>query len=395
MSLSTGESPDGRRSWIVAFTGAIAMIFTFGTGFSYGVFLTPFSETFAIDPVALSTVFAIMLFAFYIGAGVVGIFAAHVPSRTILLVCAGISGLLAPSLYVVDGYVGLVVVFGLVGLSLGTVFVVLASIVPRWFESYRGAATGLIFTGNGLGLFILPPAWQYAIDYRGVREGFLLIMSITAVAFFVAGITCRRPQWADRSTASAGEILEWLRELAKTRTFRLLFVGIGLSFAWYQLLAAYAIDLFTARGLTAAGASLAFGFVGGFSIISRIGGGLVADKAGFRRTFLASLASAAIGALLLLVPHSAFMVLAIFFLGIGLGGSATLYIPVLMQTYSRTKDTAVIGIFNVGIGTFSLAVPPIGTATVAYTGSYTIVVLLTVLALVGAIWAVGAGSRTA
>lgn len=368
------------------------MIFTFGTAFSYGVFMTPFSDAFDIEPVALSTVFAVMLFTFYIGAGVVGVFGARVPSRTILLVCAAISGLVAPSLYVVEGYAGLLVVFASLGLALGTVFVVLASIVPRWFEAYRGAATGLIFAGNGLGLFVLPPAWQYAIEYAGVREGFLTIMSITAVAFFTAGVICRRPRWAERSTASASEILKWLRQLAGTRTFRLLFVGVGLSFAWYQLLAAYAIDLFTARGMTAAGASLAFGFVGGFSIISRLASGLIADTAGYRRTFIASLGSAAIGGALLVPSHSASTALSVFCLGIGLGGSATLYIPVLMQTYSRTKDTAVIGVFNVAIGTFSLVAPPVGTAVVASTGSFTVVILLTVFAVIGAIWAIAVGS---
>lgn len=368
------------------------MVFTFGTAFSYGVFMTPFSDAFGVEPLALSTVFATMLFAFYIGAGVVGVFGARVPSRTILLVCAAISGLLAPSLYVIEGYAGLLVVFGLLGLALGTVFVVLASIVPRWFDANRGAATGLIFAGNGLGLFVLPPAWQYAIDASGVRNGFFAVLSITAVAFLAAGVTCRRPGWAERSTASAGEILEWVRGLAGTQTFRLLFVGVGLSFAWYQLLAAYAIDLFTARGMTAAGASLAFGFVGGFSIISRLGSGFVADTVGYRRTFIASLGSAAIGGALLIPSHSIATALSVFCLGIGLGGSATLYIPVLMQTYSRTKDTAVIGIFNVAIGTFSLIAPPVGTAIVASTGSYTAIILLTVFALLGAIWAIAVGS---
>ncbi|SFS65410.1 Predicted arabinose efflux permease, MFS family [Halostagnicola kamekurae] len=368
------------------------MVFTFGTAFSYGVFMTPFSDAFGVEPLALSTVFATMLFAFYIGAGVVGVFGARVPSRTILLVCAAISGLLAPSLYVVEGYAGLLVVFGALGLALGTVFVVLASIVPRWFDANRGTATGLIFAGNGLGLFVLPPAWQYAIDASGVRNGFFVVLSITAVAFLVAGVTCRRPDWAERSTASAGEILEWVRGLAGTRTFRLLFVGVGLSFAWYQLLTAYAIDLFTARGMTAAGASLAFGFVGGFSIISRLASGFVADTVGYRRTFIASLGSAAIGGALLVPSHSISTALSVFCLGIGLGGSATLYIPVLMRTYSRTKDTAVIGIFNVAIGTFSLVAPPVGTAIVDSTGSYTAVILLTVFALLGAIWAIAVGS---
>ncbi|WP_436347914.1 MFS transporter [Natronorubrum sp. FCH18a] len=358
------------------------MVFTFGTPLSYGVFRGPFSEAFAVSPLTLSAVFSLMLFTFFIGSGLVGVFAARLPARWVLLASAGATALLAPSLYVVDSYLGLAVVFAVLGLALGTVFVLITSVVPRWFEARRGAATGLIFMGNGLGLFVLPPLWQVSFAAVGVRRGFLVIMGVTAVAFSLAGLTCRRPQWAAPSTATAGELLEWVGELAGTRTFRLLFVGMGLGFAWYQLLAAYAVDLFAARGLTAVGASAAFGLIGGVSIVSRIGGGYLADHVGSRRAFLGSLACAAVGLILFFPPRASLLAAGIVLIGLGLGGCATLYVPLLMQTYSLEKDTAVIGVFNVAGGIGALAMPPLGTATVAYTDGYTVAILLTVIVTV-------------
>ncbi len=382
MQAASGEAPDGRRSWLIAGVGAIAMVFTFGTPLSYGVFRGPFSEAFAVSPLTLSAVFSLMLFTFFIGSGLVGVFAARLPARWVLLASAGATALLAPSLYVVDSYLGLAVVFAVLGLALGTVFVLITSVVPRWFEARRGAATGLIFMGNGLGLFVLPPLWQVSFAAVGVRRGFLVIMGVTAVAFSLAGLTCRRPQWAAPSTATAGELLEWVGELAGTRTFRLLFVGMGLGFAWYQLLAAYAVDLFAARGLTAVGASAAFGLIGGVSIVSRIGGGYLADHVGSRRAFLGSLACAAVGLILFFPPRASLLAAGIVLIGLGLGGCATLYVPLLMQTYSLEKDTAVIGVFNVAGGIGALAMPPLGTATVAYTDGYTVAILLTVIVTV-------------
>lgn len=368
------------------------MVFTFGTPLSYGIFREPFSNAFGISSVALSGVFAIMLFTFFIGSGLVGVFGARFKARAVLLVCSLATGIIAPLLYFTGSIVGLTVVFAVLGLALGTVFVLVASVVPRWFETRRGAATGLIFVGNGLGLSVLPPLWQRAFTEVGVRRGFLLIMSATAIAFLLASLVCRRPLWAAQSTATADELLEWLTRLGGTRTFQILFIGIALSFAWYQLLAAYAVDLFASRGLTAAGASAAFGLIGGVSIISRIGSGYLADSMGSRRAYLASLVCVTGGIVLLFIPVLPALIGAIFLIGLGLGGSSTLYIPLLMGIYSPEKDTAIVGVFNIAIGIAALAMPPLGTASVAYTDGFTIAILLSFVVSVAAIWAITVGT---
>lgn len=393
MGIDSRERLDSPRSWLVAITGAVAMVFTFGTTFSYGVFLKPFSETFAIAPVVLSSVFSMMLFMFFIGAGVISVAAARLPTRPVIAACGAATGLAAPSLYVVESYLGLAVIFALVGLSLGTMFVVLASVVPQWFRKYQGTATGIIFAGNGLGLFVLPPAWQIAIGRLGVRKAFLTIMLLTTVVFLVAGVLCRRPRTSARMAGRAEGLLEWVVDLLGTRTFKLLFIGIGLSLGWYMLLAAYATDLFTTRGLSETNASAAFGLVGGFSVISRLGSGYVADIVGFRRTFLSSVMLAAGGIALLFLPSLSVTAVAICLTGLGLGGIATMYIPLLLQAYNPSRDTAVIGVFNVAIGIVALAVPPVGTAIITYTGSYGGAILLTFCMLVGALWTVATGTR--
>lgn len=368
------------------------MVFTIGTPMSYGIFREPFSDAFHISPVTLSGVFAIMLFTLFIGSGLVGVFGGRFRARAILLICSLATGVIAPSLYLTGSVVGLTFVFAVLGLALGTAYVLLASVIPRWFKSHRGAATGLIFVGNGLGLFVLPPAWQYAFAELGVRRGFLIIMLVTAIAFLFASLVCRRPRWAEQSTATAGELLEWLTRIGGTRTFQLLFIGMAFSFAWYHLLAAYAVDLFAYRGLTVATASAAFGLIGGVSIISRIGGGYLADVIGSRRAFLASLVCASAGIALLFVPFVSALPVAIFLIGLGFGGSATLYIPLLMGIYSPEKDTAIVGVFNVSIGIAALVMPPLGTVSVAYTDSFTTAILLTLTVTVVAIWTLAVGT---
>ncbi|GAB6878860.1 hypothetical protein JCM17823_11340 [Halorubrum gandharaense] len=370
-------------------------MFTFGTPLSYGILQGPFAETYGVSSVAMSGVFSGMLFTFFIGSGILGVVAARVPARVVLGCCAGVTALLAPAPYVVTSLAGLALVFALLGLALGTAFVLLASVVPRWFDRRRGAATGLIFVGNGLGLAVLPPVWQRALATAGVQEGFLLVLGVTAGAFALAAVVCRRPAWAGHTGASVREMLGWARGLAGRRSFQLLFVGMGLAFAWYQLLAAYAVDLFAARGMTAAAASTAFGLIGGVSIVSRIGGGYVADRIGSRRAFLGSLALAGVGIVFLFAGEWALLAVAVVLVGLGLGGCATLYIPLLMGIFDPEKDTAIVGIFNVAGGVGALAMPPLGTASVALTGSFDVAVGLTFGVVVVGFVATVLGTRVA
>ena len=369
------------------------MVFTFGTPLSYGIFRDPFSEAFGISPVALSTVFSVMLFAFFIGSGLIGVLGVRLPARGILLASAATTGLIAPALYVVDSYLGLLVVFGLLGLALGTAFVLVASVVPRWFEQRRGAAMGLIFVGNGLGLFVFPPLWQLALDSYSVEYAFVLIIGATAAAFLLAGLACKRPGWVEQSTASVGEMVAWAGGLAGSRRFQYLFVGMGLAFAWYHLLAAFAVDLFQARGLTAVGASTAFGLIGGVSIVSRIASGYLADRIGSQRAFLGSLGGAAVGIALLVAPQVPAVAVGVVLVGLGLGGCATLYIPLLLEVYPPEMDSAIVGIFNIAAGIGSLAMPPLGTASIAYTDGYTAALALTCAVMVGGFWLVVAGTK--
>ncbi len=387
------ERPDGRRSWLTAVVGAFAMIFTFGTPMSYGIFRTPFSEAFDVSPLALSGVFALMLCTFFIGSGLVGVFGVRFPPRVLLAGCAVATAAIAPTLFVVRSLAVLAVVFAVLGLALGTTFVLVASVVPRWFDRRRSAATGLIFVGNGLGLLVLPPLWQVAITEYGVAQSFFTILAVTSVAFALAAITCRRPEWADNSGTSAGEVAGWLRELSHTRTFQLLVVGIACSFAWYQLLAAFAVDLFAARGLSAAGASLAFGLIGGVSIVSRIGGGYLGDVVGAKRAFVGSLWFIAVGLSVLFVPLEATLWLAIVCIGLGLGANATLYIPLLLAIYPQERDTAVVGVFNIAGGIAALAMPPLGTVTIAIADGYALVLTLTLVVTLLAIVTVTRGAR--
>lgn len=393
-SLETVE-PDGRYSWIVAVAGSIAMVFNIGTLYSYGVFLGLLSEPFGISRLALSTVFSGAFVAFYLAAGVIGIYATRLPLRGVLLAAGALTAALAPSLYVVDAYVGLIVVFGLLGTALGVVYVVLVAVVPQWFQQRQGIATGVLIVGTGLSLFLLPPLWRFALTHWSIPRGFFIILVISSASFLLAGAVCRRPPWTERSSPSVGELYSWVVRILRIRAAQLVFLSVGLAFTWYYLLAAYAIDLFAARGVSESTATLLFGLIGGVSIVTRVGSGILADRTGYDSVYVASLGCATVASTFLLVPHVAATMLSVLLFGIALGGISTLYIPVLLRAFGTANDTAVMGLANVVFGVFALGAPPLGTALVAYQGSYLGVITVTMLSTIGAIAAALASEQSA
>jgi MFS family permease len=362
---------------MVVSVGAIALLFTFGTPFSYGIFLGPLGEAYGLSAVTVSLIFSIHLFAAYTIAGVLGVVATRVPVRRVFIATGGVTAVAAPGLYLIDSLLGLVLLFTVLGTTLGLTVVMIISIVPQWFEARRGMATGVLFVGIGLSLFVLPPTWNLAFTTIGVRAGFLTIIGVSALSFLVAGLVCQHPTWIERRVSTLSDLGDWITRQIRTRRFQYLFLGFAFAFTWFYLLAGFGIDYFISRGLDKAVATVAFGSIGGISIASRLASGALADRLGYALTYLLSLACALVGCILLVMPGLLSIYAAIVFFGLSLGGVTTLYAPIAMRIYDPDKSTAIIGIFTSGLGITALAAPPMATTLVSSTGSFLLVILLT------------------
>ncbi|WP_256301640.1 MFS transporter [Haloarchaeobius salinus] len=375
--MSGTGAPDEFYSWVVALVGAFASIFTFGTPYSFGVFLRYFGPTYPFSEVLLSSIFSLQLFMFFAGGGILGVLISKVPARRVLIVSGAVLSLLAPSLFVVESIYALAFVFATMGVILGTVYVVLASTIPRWFDTYRGTGTGILFAGNGLSLFLVPPAWHYTLDTLGVRQGFFVFLVVTAVPVFFAGLICRDPPWVEDESTTGTELYDWVVGIWRSNDLTYQFAGVAFSLGWYSLLSVFTLGLFESRGLSASRASLMFGFIGGISIFSRLGSGVVADRIGAYPSYLLSMSTAGVATILLFVPSILTSLVAVVLFGLGLGGAATLYIPVLLEMYDPERSTAVIGVFTTAFGVTSLVLPLVGTAIVSNTESYVPVIAFT------------------
>lgn len=380
-----GPRPDGPYAWLVVAAGFAVLLIIWGVVFSFSVYANALASRVGVSRVAVSTVFSAELLTFYLVGGLSGLALARIRVRRIVAIGAVAAALAVAAVAAATTHWQLLAAFGVLGAVFGAVFTTILSVVPLWFDRHRGLATGVLLVGNGLGLQVVPPALAWSIGRLGVRSTFLAIAGITVVVFGVAAGVIRRPSHGV-ADASVAVDAEWLRSLARDRRFRLAIVGFPLVWVWFFSLTAIAVDLIVTTGPSRAVASGIFGLVGGISIPARVAAGAIGDRLGQRRTFTASLILVAAGFLALAAVPTRDMVSVVFVgFGVGMGGAAALYAPVVLARFDPRRATGALGLFHASEAAAGMLTPAVITAAVVAFGGYRIPLLAVAgLTLVGA-----------
>ena len=145
-----------------------------GMGETYGVFLLPLIETFDWNRASVTSVFSVYMVAFGLGSLLSGVVFDrlgpkfnYVIGLSLLAGCYGFAGQLKSlfSFYIVLGICG--------GVGSAMVGIVpIQSLVSRWFKRRRAAAMSIAYSGQGIGVMLLAPAAQIAIDAYGWQTAY-------------------------------------------------------------------------------------------------------------------------------------------------------------------------------------------------------------------------------
>lgn len=381
----TNEALDSLAGWLVVAASLVLLVLVWGAIYTFTVYAEPLGRTFGLSALRVSSVFSIATATFLVAGGLIGVLVARMPYRPVV-VAGGLGiGLGTAMLQVVTSYAGLVVAFGLMGAAGGTLFVVVISLVPQWFEEYEGRAMGVAMTGNGIGVLVLPFAWVWLLERTDVRGAWAVVGAGIVGATLLAARVFRRPPWVRPEEAGPVDVAR-LRSRLSTTSYRVALLGYPLLWAWYFVLSAGLVDLLTTAGIARTVAATAFGTIGGVSVVARLASGWLADRVGARETFAGGVVLAALGLFALAGVDSRlqmYVTLAVF--GAGLGVIATLFSPVVLRQFGPEDATAVVGSFNIAeaAGAF---LGPLGVHwAVRVTGGYTLpMVALACLTLLGA-----------
>lgn len=374
----TVDERDSARGWLVVAAAFLALTLTWGTLYTFSVFSDALAAEFGLSTFRTTTLYSVEVLAFFGVGGTASILLSAVRIRRVAAVGVALLALAVGAFQVVGGYWGVAAVFLVFGSVFGTLYVVILSVVPQWFDRHQGLAMGLVVTGNGVGLQALPFVWRRLLSTVGVRRAFLLVGAGLVLTYAALAVVFRRPRHA---SASAPELdREWLAWVVRQRQFWYAFAGVGLLWAWYHVYASHAVRMMTEAGLPQGSAAAVFGFVGGISIPVRVASGYVADRVGLRRTLTVCTLLVAVGFLVFLgrADRPALYV-AILAFGVGLGSQAALYSPVVINTFGPRNATASMGLFTYAVGVSAFLAPLLVSSLHGVTGDYRSTLLLTAL----------------
>ena len=281
-----------------------------------------------------------------------------------------------------------------------------AYLMPFWFVRRRGLATGLAFSGAGVGSILLFPWWQDIIREDGWREACLTMALILFVLVLPLNLLLQRRRPEDMGLRPDGERAvqtaptdpaegaskesadvpdtvvdaEWAARdwslLGAMATARFWWLGLGLFFGMYVW---YAVQVHQTQylgeiGFSATAAAFALGLVGLFGVVGQIGMGGLSDRIGREWAWtLSTLGFAVCYALLILMRENPSQIL-LWLMVAGQGalgyGLASVFGAILAEVFQCRRFGQIFGAFGMIISLGAACGPWLTGELYDRTGSY-------------------------
>lgn len=383
----THERFDGYR--IVA-AGFVIQGVIIGAMFAYGVFFRELEAEFGWSRTMISGASSLSFVVMGVLAIVAGKLNDKIGPRILITASALCFGIGYGAMSRLQAPWELFLFYGLLaGIGYSTHDVVTLSTITRWFVRRRGAMTGVVKVGTGVGQILVPVIAAALIAAFGWRNAAFIIGAASMLILLVVAQLMRRDprsigQHPDgvaiegaRAPTGAGETGMSVAEAAGTRQFWILCAAQLTIFFCLLTVMIHIVPHATDLGIAPAVAATILSTIGGASIAGRLTIGMLADRLGGRRSlglsFLILLAS-----FVLLQSAETTWMLFLFALvyGFAHGGFFTVMSPTLAEFFGTGSHGVIFGIV-LFCGTIGGAAGPLLAGTLFdTTGSYEMVFLI-------------------
>jgi MFS family permease len=366
----------------------LMLMMMWGTYYSFGVFFKPILAEFGWTRATISGASSIAMLMSGLFAIATGRLTDKFGPRLVLTVCGlllGVGYLLMSKITTVWQFY---LFYGIiVGAGMGGTFVPLASTVARWFKEKRGAMTGIIIAGVGVGAMVVPLIAVRLISIFGWRISYMIIGCAVIVVIVMAaqlmkrdpsvmGLTAfgeneRTPEndMAGKPMIKANELT--LHEALYTgRFWALSAMFICFGFCLHSIMVhivPHALEL----GFSPADAANMLATIGGVSILGKIFLGRAADSFGSRNIVIIGFILLVLAILWLLTAKVVWMLLifsALF--GFAYGGSAAAHSPLIAELFGLNSHGLILGVAGFGMPLGGAAGPLFTGYIFDITGSY-------------------------
>jgi MFS family permease len=366
--------------WIVVVASSTIVCIGMGCLFALGVFLVPIERAMGWSRGAISTVALLNWLAMGLGSFCWGWLSDRVGARGVAVGGGFLLGLGLVLSSQTQTLWQFLVTFGfLVGFAVGAFYAPLTATTTKWFAARRGLAVALVSAGIGFGILIIAPLARALTSAWDWRVAMLVLGDLAWLVVIPVALLLREPAagdvpGTDVSASTPAHVSHdfTTREVLSAPQFW------AIALTHFACCAAHSGPIFhmvthaTDQGVAAMAAATVLGVSGFASIAGRVGGGLLADRVGAKRTLIAGLALQAVMIFGYLFARnlSAFVALALVF-GAAYGGVMPLYALVTREYFGEkvmgSAYGAVFLISTLGMGLGSYA----GGAIYDRVGSYT------------------------
>ena len=349
--------------WVIVAVGIVVTCVGFGSMMSLTVFLQPMAEAMGWTRTGIATVALLNFLSMALGAFAWGALSDRFGARVVVasggaLLGAGlVLASRAPSL----GWFQLL--FGvIVGLAAGSLYAPMTAVTTRWFTHNRTLAVALVSAGLSFGSTFMAPLARWLISAYDWRTAMLVLGDLVWLIVIPAAFLVRNPSVAAAAAAAAhGGEGPGLTVGQALRTPQ--FAAIAL--AHFACCAAHSGPIFHMvtnaldHGVTAMAAATVFSVAGLASFSGKIVCGLVADRAGAKRTLVVGLAIQAVAISFYLVTRElwGFYAVALIF-GFAYGGVMPLYAVVVREYFGARIMGSVFGAVST-VATLGMALGPV------------------------------------
>lgn len=387
--------------WIVLGIAYLIMFFTAGVSQAFGVFIKPMTDDFGWDRSTLSLAVSIFAIMSAVVPPVAGRIADRFGPRVVLTIGVALNatGMMLMALTPNIAYV--YVVYGVI---IGTGFgfsghAAMTALISRWFDRRRGLALSIASTGLGTGQLVLAPLATFIVIAASWQTAFFVTGIMSAILVPICFLMLRRPTPDEPSDAVSAPVdtskdsapvecltNEAIRESMNvawtSRSFWMIASGfMACGFTIYFLMV-HMVALATDRGISAGQAGTALGIVGGMGIISNLIVGGLSDKIG-RKYLLVGLYFTRAIAVIVLVGATNATHLYIFAALFGLSrANGVLVSASIIDQYGRRAVGSIIGYLTMFHQLFAAAGAFFGGLVYDTTGSYNIMLYISIGALV-------------
>lgn len=371
--------------WYIIAAGTLLMATCFGIIYSFSVYFTALQSEFAWNRAATSGAFSLYLLLVGFFSIICGRMVDRFGPKPVVLAMGVITGFSLVLTSLVQNIWQLYLTYSvLLAAGTGGIYIISMSTASRWFYRKRATAMGILGAGGSLGTVVMAPVsawlivayqWRTAYMLTGILAWCLMIPAALALKRSPAEIGSGldgNPRLTVKPTGGAAKTSGFSvsRALKSGSFWYLSLLWFWFSFCLYMVIT-HIVPKAQDLGLDPMRAAGVLSILTAVSAISRIAGGLVADRMDKRKLLAVLTAVMAMSLVWLAAAAEAWMLypFAVIF-GITFGGGDTSLISVVTDVFGIAKVGTMMGILMISWGLGSALGPFLAGWVFDRTGSY-------------------------